>query len=469
MLLLKNKLKFIVTLFIIMLLSISLISTVNANDEITPISVDNSIEPTQSTNSSNTVTSDLYVSGEKEYSIANTVEGNAFISVGTLNIVPIDEENISGNLYVMADTVNIKSDVSYSQTEKDEFGNSKIDSVNKISSISGSVFVIANRLVVEPGCTINGDLYVWANEVNLGQNSVVSKNTFINASKVKLNGKINGDLYAISKTFDMQYYCFVRRDFHVNAEKVNLNGYIYRNSYITAKDITLNDNFMNEKDFVVTSANNINLAGKINGNVTVNCKKVNIEESCKIYGNLNYSSKQEITLNNGVVSGEVNYSKYNSNFGKELLNYLLNLIAVLLFFGLIYFVIVKISPEYISRLSYFKAIDILKYFGIGLVILIIVPIVSILLFITNVGSIIGLFLLALYAILLIIAIPIFIITIAEFIKNRFFGSINTFVIVLILTVLLSLLNLIPYFGFIVSILVLILGLGMFSKTFVKSY
>lgn len=470
MLLLKNKLKFIVTLFIIMLLSISLISTVKASDEIMPISVDNSIKTTQSTNSSDTVTSDLYISGEKEYSIANSVEGNAFISVDTLNLEPIsNENNISGNLYAIADTVNIKSDISYSQTETDKFGNSKIDSVNKTSSISGNVIIIANKLVIEPGCTIDGDLYVLASEVDLGQNSVVSGNSIIVASNVKLNGKINGDLYVNSKDFDMQYYGYIRRDFHLNTNNANLNGYINRSSYITAKNITLNDNFMNEKDFNVTNSNNIIFSGKINGDATINSKNITVNDSCRIYGNLNYSSKQEINLNDGVVSGEVNYSKYNSNFGKDLLNYFLNLVAVLLFFALIYFVIVKVSPEYISRLSYFTAIDMLKSLGIGLGILILVPIVSILLFITNVGILVGLFLLALYAVLLIISIPVFIITIAEFIKNRFFGSINSFVIVLILTVLLSLLNLIPYFGLIVSILALTLGLGIFSKSLVKRY
>ena len=470
MLLFKNKLKFIIILFIIMFLSISSMCIVTATDEIMPISVDNPITNEQANNSSDSISSDLYISGEKEYSIANTVEGNVFISVDTLNLEPIsNENNISGNLYAIADTVNIKSDIAYSQTETDEFGNSKIDSVNKISSISGNVIIIANKLVIEPGCTIDGDLYVLATEVDLGQNSVVSGNSIINASNVKLNGKINGDLYVNSKNFDMQYYGYIRRDLHLNTENANLNGYINRNSYITAKDITLNDNFMNEKDINVTNSNNISFSGRINGNVTVNSKNITVNDSCRIYGNLNYSSKQEINLNGGVVSGEVNYSKYNSNFGKDLLNYFLNLVAVLLFFALIYFIIVKISPEYISRLSYFNAIDMLKSLGIGLAILILVPMISILLFITNVGSIIGLFLLALYAILLIIAIPIFIITIAEFIKNRFFGSINTFVIVLILTVLLSLLNLIPYFGLIVSILVLTLGLGIFSKSLIKRY
>ena len=251
MLLLKNKLKFIVTLFIIMLLSISLISTVKASDEIMPISVDNSIKTTQSTNSSDTVTSDLYISGEKEYSIANSVEGNAFISVDTLNLEPIsNENNISGNLYAIADTVNIKSDISYSQTETDKFGNSKIDSVNKTSSISGNVIIIANKLVIEPGCTIDGDLYVLASEVDLGQNSVVSGNSIIVASNVKLNGKINGDLYVNSKDFDMQYYGYIRRDFHLNTNNANLNGYINRSSYITAKNITLNDNFT-RKDYII--------------------------------------------------------------------------------------------------------------------------------------------------------------------------------------------------------------------------
>ena len=78
-----------------------------------------------------TTDSDLYIT-DSEYEISNTINGNVFATVDTLNIN--SSGHIKGNLFATADNVNIKSDVIYSDTEKDELGNPVI-TINKASSI----------------------------------------------------------------------------------------------------------------------------------------------------------------------------------------------------------------------------------------------------------------------------------------------------------------------------------------------
>ena len=107
----KNKTKFILTLFIITLLFLSTFCFASDTNEIMLISE-------EQTNVQNTTQySDLYVSQNGEYSINNIIDGSVFASVGTLNIDPSNNGGIiTGNLYVSADTVNIKSNFKYSET-----------------------------------------------------------------------------------------------------------------------------------------------------------------------------------------------------------------------------------------------------------------------------------------------------------------------------------------------------------------
>lgn len=123
----KSKLKFLITTFALFLMFFnSICFATDSNSEIMLISdTTNYQEPT-------TTDSDLYIT-DSQYEINNTINGNVFASVDNLNVN--SSGIINGNLFVTADNVNIKSDVFYSDTEKDEFGNTII-TINKSSSVS---------------------------------------------------------------------------------------------------------------------------------------------------------------------------------------------------------------------------------------------------------------------------------------------------------------------------------------------
>ena len=94
------------------------------------------------------------------------------------------------------------------------------------------------------------------------------------------------------------------------------------------------------------------------------------------------------------------------------------------------------------------------------------------LFITRIGSLLAVLLLLLYVVAIIIAKPIFIIAVAELIKNKILKNnkampSSTLIYILVLTIILSLISLIPCFGFIISLLVMLAGLGVFVKSLLK--
>ena len=476
---LKHKLKLFITLFIVTLLLITPICFATDDAYVTAISSDAENSNIQTSEISDIRYSDLYISDEKQYDINNTIDGNIFASLDSLTIDLKNNSLISGNVYATAKNVNIKSDIIYSSSEKDEIGNFKIETTNDVSVIYGNVFVTANKFVLEPECEINGDLYVCANEIELGQNSVIYGNVFVVANNLIVNSQISGDLYASVNNFDMPYYGFIRRDLHLTSKTANLDGYIYRNSFIDSDTITTNSTFVNECDFNVENASNLTFSGEVKGNANINSKNIEFKNkddnssiTCKIAKDLNYSSNTELQIEDGIVYGNINYSKY-VNSSKTLLpklgNYLLELLTTLICIIIIYLIINKFAHNYINKIS---SQNILISLAIGLGILIGIPLVSILLFITRIGSLLAFLLLLLYVVAIIIAKPIFIIAVAELIKNKILKNnkampSSTLIYILVLTIILSLISLIPCFGFIISLLVMLAGLGVFVKSLLK--
>lgn len=463
----KNKLNFMITLFFI--ISILFNTHCFANDVM--LISENNVD-TSSTN--NIIASDLSVSQDGEYNINNTVVGNVYIEADTLNINSNSNGNIiSGNLYAMADTVNIKSDFKFSETEKDELGNTKLESVNNPSKIDGNVFILANKFVLDPKCEITGDLYICANEIDLSQNAIIRGNVFVVGNTLNLNCEINnGDLYANVKNFNMKYYGFIYRDLHVSSENVTLEGYVYRNSFINTKNITTTSTFINNQDFNIENALNTTISGEIKGNSNINSKNIIFKSkddtqkniTCLISGDLNYSSKNEIKIEDKIVSGDINYTEYKSSNSilSRIGNYLIGLLTSLIYVAIIYFILNRFAPKFIEKISNINSSSILKYLGIGILLFVILPVLSILLLISNVGSLLGLLLAIIYALLLIIAKPIIIIAFSKIINKRI-TSLNIYIGIGITTIALSLINLIPYVGFIVSLLVIIMGLGLIVK------
>lgn len=124
-------------------------------------------------------------------------------------------------------------------------------------------------------------------------------------------------------------------------------------------------------------------------------------------------------------------------------------------------------PKYMDKISNFTVLSTLKALGIGALVLILTPIISLLLLITVIGSPIAVLLMLVYILLLMLGTPIFIIAISAFIKSKIQKPINTLIIILLVTIVLFLIELIPYLWFIISLLKTLIGLGILTKSVIK--
>ena len=464
----KNKFKLSFCIFTILCIISSICFATNANSDAVPISMEGGT-PVDTSSPSDIINNDLYVS-DKEANISNPIVGNVYASVDNLNIAPTSgsasaSNIISGNLFATAGTVSIKSDVSYAD-EIDKDGSQKISNINKFPIISGNVFITANKFIVEPGVEIKGDLFICANEIILSKNAVVHGNVYAVCNKINLNCQISGDLYTSCKDFNMNYYGIVHRDLHINSGNANIGGYAYRNLFINSDSIVTTSNFICAKDLNVESANKFTFSGKVQGNATVKSKQIEFKNEedgksidCKIVGDFNYTSKNEIEVSKDIVAGNSSFTKYTSNPLKGVDSFLISLLTTLIYVSVAYWIIKKFMPNFFNKLSNVSTKNMLINLAIGLGILILVPLACILLLITGVGSALGVVLALLYVVVLLIATPIFALLITEYIKNMTKTAINSFALLIIVTVILQLLFKIPFVGSILSFLATLTAIG----------
>ena len=390
---------------------------------------------------------DLY-SSQNNFTINNSILGNAFVTSKSFTLDSSSNGGtISGDLFVMSNTININS----SKNED--------SSISKSSTIYGNVFAMADSFTLGEGSIVNGDLYFLGKTLNLEKGSQIGGNIFICADTVTINSQINGSTYINTKYFNMDYDAYIYNDLNLNGENVKLNGQVRRNCDISCKDFTSLYGFKVAGNLKV-DANKITFSGEAVGNTTFNSKEINLDTSastCLIRGNLNYSANSEINIDKSNVLGEVNFSKYkstNTNFGKVLLNKILGLITFATYVLGISFLINKFIPKLSNKEFDMSFKNFLRSFGIGLLILILLPAIAIILLLLRVTTLLAMFVFILYALLLIISLPVFINTLANKYKKK-----NVYLNILILTTIFWIISLIPYLGFI-NLLILTLGLGM---------
>ncbi len=181
-----------------------------------------------------------------------------------------------------------------------------------------------------------------------------------------------------------------------------------------------------------------------------------------IYGNLEYSSNNELELSKELVQGNVNYTKSNIISSNIILGKLIEFLSVLLFTVIVYLLLnwlakkfVETSKNYIGKKSF-------KTFGIGLISYIVALLVGFLLLFTIIGVPLGFVILAAFLIIMSISFTVVTICITYKIKEKFKFEKKylTFIVLAIITTILWALQQIPYANAIFSLLITLFGFGI---------
>lgn len=343
--------------------------------------------------------------------------------------------------------------------------------------------------------------FVGEREYTLSQNQIIDQNLYVAGSNLILSGEVNGDVLAAGG--NILITGSVSEDIAVVGGTINILGVvgedarlaggtviigntiggdlviaagsikalsgaiIQGDALINGGTVTLGGQFQKG---VKINAGEVFINGLIMEDLRVRADKITVGDNARIRGNFSYfSSKEAVISSSAVIEGETLFNRIDKGPKKEFaalwalafgMKFLILLVA-----GLIaMFVFKRYSKRIVSRS--FENIG--KNIGIGFLVFVGLPLVSILLLLSLIGSLLGGIAIAFFALMIMIAkvyagIVFGFLLYRLFAKNKEVPDKLFWQTGVLGIILLSLLASIPIVGWILGFLLLLLVLGTISN------
>lgn len=319
----------------------------------------------------------------------------------------------------------------------------------------------------------NGDLYLFDNDIVMDK--LVDGNVFIFGNNVEVTGQVNGNLFVFANNLKFNE-CYVRYCIFACANSVYYNG-ACNDLYVASSNLEMTYDSYVVRDVKAATADVIFKAA-VGRDVDLGCEKVNFGEAESapiIYGNLRYSANSEATIPEGVIGGDstVTYTKpseSNKNVAENAVDILVGFLTCIATILVIYALTKKFTPKFAEKLSDKKlsVLKVLKFFGIGLLAVILFAILFIILLMTAVGVKLAFILALLFAAICLISTPTLTIVITNALKPAFkIEKTSMFCLILVLvSIILYGVTLIPFVGGLLSFIISFTALGMLIDMFI---
>lgn len=301
--------------------------------------------------------------------------------------------------------------------------------------VDGNLFVVANNVTINS--QIGGDAFICANTVTVGEQGYVFSNLFTFAKNVTVNGVVY-DLYSASENTTINGYIY--RDIRVGCNTLNILGTIGRNAYVDCANLNLT------KDTNVDSE-----------------ESTNTPSQASITGDLTYSANSEISIPEGIVTGQTTFNQKSSFDGDSIQDQIMRLGTFVITIVAVWLVCLWLAPKFLkNNTAYLTTKKVLPVIGFGILTPIVIVVLAILFFILGITSTLGLLLFLLLFGLMAISTSIFAITLNTIIcdKLKIEKTIGIFGMLIVTSIVLWLIGLIPYIGSILGMIVVVLGLGI---------
>ena len=304
------------------------------------------------------------------------------------------------------------------------------DTVNGDSAIAGNLVDIIGN--------IDGIGFIAGQTVNVNGNLEYG---FLAGQNVNINGQISKNIYAAGETITLSKNANIGKDLFLAGNSINLNGNIQRNINIYASTVT------------------IKKGTTINGNITIEASNIKVEDGASIKGTLKYNedAKNDISDNSSI--GKITTYEINKDEGfntSEILSSILNMVVVFLSIT----IIIPKTLDKTNEIYEKKNNNYIKNIGIGFLILICVPLISLILLASNIGVYLGLILVALYAIAIYLSFIIAGYILGNLILVKLMKlNTNKYLSGIIGIILLKILMVIPVLSTIICLIAITLGLA----------
>ncbi len=330
--------------------------------------------------------------------------------------------------------------------------------------VDGNLFVCANSVTINS--QIGGDAFIIANSITVGEEGYIYSNLFAVSKNINIKGVVY-DVYATTNTVDISGYVY--RDIKLACSDLNISGVVGRNAFVNCNIINFTQANSNNSENTENADNTENTQNTENTENTENSKSAdNSEEVANskgtINGNLTYSSTNNISVPEGSVLGETNFTKIDKadNNSFNIGRIMKNIAAAILSTIIIWLLCIWLAPKFITKSQKLVTKKTLPVIGLGLLTPIVLVIASIILIILNVTLSMGLLSILLLISLLTISNSAFVIPVSYLIceKANMNTKIKQFSMVVIISAVLALLKLIPYIGDLIGFIASVIGLGL---------
>ncbi len=318
------------------------------------------------------------------------------------------------------------------------------------------------------------------------QGEIIKENLYYKGDYFENNGNIDGSLF-------------------VSAEDVLINGVVEGNMFIMSQNEIIINGYI-KGDIFIASSEKVIITGRIDGSIFAFGKEVNLEsraevdrdayiagDSINIYGAVNRDANIYYASNllvKGIISGDLNYSARTTNIiggsvlgetkirqvGTQDADRLLTensgrlfstisfIFTTLIIWFLLSFVFKETKKKTASLLINKKN---KLFFIYGLLGILGTLGISVVFFLTYIGIPFALIIILLMSSALYLSTGVFIIALSDYFGSKYskFAGGNNIIYVVGLAVLYKIIQLIPYFGGLISLIIVILGFGLILGSF----
>jgi cytoskeletal protein CcmA (bactofilin family) len=330
------------------------------------------------------------------------------------------------------------------------------------------------------GAVVNKDYFAYGERIEIS--GTVNGDVYVAGGQVLIDGKINGDLLAAGGMISVSGA--VSQDARIAGGKVTVNGDIGRNLTVAGGNVELTHSAKVRGGLVLAggavglaapvgkdakiAAGNVTVSGAVNGNLHAAAGELRLTSNAEVSGNLTYWSGKPASIDPGAKVGKDVTRKTVPEFPSPNAGKLLGVLAgFLLFVKLVSFVStlilgllwIYLFPRYMQ-----SAVSTLRKkpwasLGIGFAVFVITPVTAGLLAVTLVGIPLALIVTAVYFIAIYLVRVLAILWVGSGLFKWMGRPIHEAWALTIGLVIYSVLTLIPFIGGLVTMLVVLLGLG----------
>ena len=302
-------------------------------------------------------------------------------------------------------------------------------------AVNGNVFASGSTVTIKG--EILGDIFVIAKSLTIDKTATIHGNIFAFATDMTIEGKVNYDVYFLGQDFELSDSAYINRDIRIFAANIKLYGSIKKDAFLFVDSILMADN---AKDI--------------------------------IGGNLYYTSNQEFTFPEKAIMGNVKFTQYQGHTattGEIIAKYVKQFISSISLALVIILFATFLAPKFTEKVNYALMKRPFVSAGIGILAIVFIPVLALFLLFTGYLTALALVIAALYALVLAASLAIFSLAIAKSLADKWnITSKGKFILIAFLcSIVLWIAKLLPTFGTYVSLLIAVVGLGMFFTSFIK--